>query len=519
VPTFPARNRRVVPHCERCTHVKTGLVFTGLVALALACAGIAEAGCPPGFNGFPALSQHVNQADIVSGKMSFGEIYRAGQRIFTTNFNRCDGAGRPGSTGSGAPRTPNPLEGPRFTRLSGPDSSSCASCHNEPQPGGAGDFVSNVFVLAQNENPVSGMMLTPEFTETFLERNTLGMFGSGAIGLLGREMSNDLLAIKAKAINEARETGQDVTAALNTKGVNFGQIVAHPDGTVDTSAVRGVDPDLIIKPFSRKGATRSVREFTVSAFNQHHGMQAVERFGEGTDPDQDGITDELTIGDVTAVSVFQESLPVPVQDLPNDPQQRQTIERGEQLFSQVKCATCHIPELPLNNTIFCDPDPMNPTTGLLKTFADSSQQYCFDLRKTSGLRGNMVHAYTDLKRHVICDETKPEFCNEPATPLQPTDGGFPCPYNEFLTAKLWDVGNSAPYGHRGDIDTIYQAIIDHGGEAAESEADYEALPDSDQQAIVAFLKTLKMPLLADDPEPQQAESPKVDPILDFIRSR
>jgi hypothetical protein len=56
-----------------------------------------------------------------------------------------------------------------------------------PQAGGAGDFVANVFVLAQNLIPVAGTILNLDFSQTFLERNTLGMFGSGAIELLGRE--------------------------------------------------------------------------------------------------------------------------------------------------------------------------------------------------------------------------------------------------------------------------------------------------------------------------------------------
>ncbi|MGH7933370.1 MAG: di-heme oxidoredictase family protein [Candidatus Binataceae bacterium] len=493
------------------------LTLTLALVLCAVYAGAAVGACPPGFDDAPALPTHINQADIVDGKMSFGEIFRAGQRIFTTDFNRCDGAGRPGSTGSGAARTADPLTGPRFTRLSAPDSSSCASCHNEPQPGGAGDFVSNVFVLAQNENPVATTLLDLNFAQTFLERNTLGMFGSGSIGLLGREMTHDLLGIQSKAIAQAKETGQDVTAQLVTKGVPFGQIVAHADGSVDTGGVQGVDTDLIVKPFSRKGATRSVREFTVNAFNQHHGMQAVERFGEGTDPDQDGVADEMTIGDVTAVSIFHESLPIPVQQMPRDPKQAEIVGHGQKMFAKAGCASCHIPALTVGSTNFCEPDPMNPTSGAFKTFADTSQSYCFDLRKTSGMRGDVVNAYTDLKRHVICDDNKPEFCNEPPALLQLTDTGKPCPFNEYLTAKLWDVGNSTPYGHRGDVDTIYQAIIDHGGEAATSEANYEALPDSDQKAIVAFLKTLKMPIIAGDPEPMAAGSPRADREGDHLR--
>jgi hypothetical protein len=317
------------------------------------------------------------------------------------------------------------------------------------------------------------------------------MFGSGAIELLGREMTQDLLAIKSQAISQAKETGQNVSMALVTKRVSFGSITAHPDGSEDTSAVVGVDPDLILKPFSRKGTMRSVREFTVNAMNQHHGMQPVERFGLDTDPDQDGIINELTIGDISATAVFQETLPLPTQ-APAGPNSK-VVARGQALFSQVACSTCHLPALPLNYTVFCDPNPMNPSSGPFQTFNDTSQSYCFDLRQTSGLEGDTVQAYTDLKRHVICDSAKPLFCNEPLSPLQVTDTLTPVSHDQFLTAKLWDVGNSGPYGHRGDFDTIYAAIVAHGGEATASEVQFEALPDSDQSAVVAFLKTLVMP--------------------------
>jgi len=459
--------------------------------------------CPPGINDAPALPGHLHQQDLL--KMSFPRVFAAGQRIFATNFNACDGAGRPGTNGGITPRTPDPALGPRFTRVSAPDASSCAGCHNQPQVGGAGDFVANVFVLAQNQIPVSGTILNPDFTQKFPERNSLGMFGSGAIELLGREMTRDLLALKSQAISQAGSSGSDVTVQLVTKGVQFGSLTAHPDGSVDTSAVAGVDPDLIIKPFARKGAMRSVREFSVNAFSQHHGMQAVERFGRDTDPDQDGIVNELFIGDITAASVFQEALPIPVRASPGP--NSETIKLGQKLFGQVGCATCHIPSLQLISSLFCDPNPMNPTSGPFVTFADTSRSYCFDLRQTSGLIGDMVQAYTDLKRHMICDAIKTHYCNEPLSPLQVSDSLYPIRHDQFLTAKLWDVGNSAPWGHRGDLDTIHAAILAHGGEATESEAEFEGLPASDQSAVVAFLKTLVMPLIGSNPNPQDALSP------------
>lgn len=481
-------------------------------ALFLLCAVPAQAhephSCPAGFNDTPAMSRHLEQRDIAKGRLSFEQVFDAGQQLFVTDFNICDGAGRPGTTGGVTPRTPDPLLGPRFTRVSAPETDSCAGCHVQPQPGGAGDFVGNVFVLAQIANPVSGAILDNSFQQVWLERNTLGMFGSGAIELLGREMTADLQAIQNEAIAEAQTLQQDIVKPLVTKSVSFGSLTAHPDGSLDTSKVEGVDVDLIVKPFSRKGMQRSVREFTVGAMNQHHGMQAVERFGEGTDPDQDGVKDELTIGDITAVSVFQEALPVPVRRLAGSDGDTGLAARGERVFAQVGCAECHLPSLHLNKTVFCDPDPLNPTSGPNTTFADTSQSLCFDLQKTSGLEGNKVNAYTDLKRHVICDPKHPHYCNEPVSPLQVSDSGQAGPENQFLTAKLWDVGNSAPYGHRGDLDTIYAAIVNHGGEAAQSEGQFAALSDGDQQAVVTFLKTLKMPIIRKNPPPQFAGSPR-----------
>lgn len=63
-----------------------------------------------------------------------------------------EGAGRPKSKGTGLPLADeqDPLVFPRnFNRISGPDTNSCAGCHNMPATGGGGDIVANVFVLGQ----------------------------------------------------------------------------------------------------------------------------------------------------------------------------------------------------------------------------------------------------------------------------------------------------------------------------------------------------------------------------------
>ena len=108
---------------------------------------------------------------------------------------------------------------------------------------------------------------------------------------------------------------------------------------------------------------------------------------------------------------------------------------------------------------------------------------------------------------MICDAIKTHYCNEPLSPLQVSDSLYPIRHDQFLTAKLWDAGNSAPWGHRGDLDTSYVATVAHGGEATESEAQFEELPASDRSAVVAFLRMLVMPLIENNPNPQEALSP------------
>lgn len=511
--------------------------------------------CPPGLIDQPTLTRHLEQADIAKGRHSFGEIFDFGRRLFVTNFNACDGAGRPGTNaaaglhGVGGPRPVDPLDGPRFNGNSGPDSNSCASCHNEPGTGGAASFRGNLFDPAADCIPVAAVTTaasihqfptanvprvcredegsgTPIVSDgpfnLFVERGSLGLFGSGAIELLGREMTQDMWALRAAASAQARAKGQPVTVELVTKGVRFGRIVAQPDGSFDTSGVEGVNTDLVVRPFGRKGQNKSLRHFSNQAFNRHLGMQPEEGVAEHApgdpDPDRDGFERELTVGDVTAAMIFQAALPVPRRAKLPWPENEKGA-RGERLFAQVGCADCHVPALRLRSTIYCEPNPLN-TDG---DFRDTGQSYCFDLQKQSGLRGHWVQAYTDLKRHSICDPTRdydPEtnhFCDDPPRTRTPaTDGTGPGdqgagarpPYHQFLTAKLWDTGNSAPWGHRNDIDTLYEAIVAHGGEATASVEAFEALPDPDQLSVVVFLKTLQMPVMSGNPPPQENGSPR-----------
>jgi hypothetical protein len=480
--------------------ITTRILF-GLLASHAGVAAAVPKMCPPGLEAdAPTVPLSIEQADINSGALSFQQISNHGKSLFDARFNRCDGSGRPETTGGGDKRNMpsiseegEPISAGQVDKLrtSAPDSDACSGCHAQPESGGAGDFVANVFVLAQTLDPVT-LSVSPTRSNS---RNTLGMHGSGPVEMLAREMTADLQSQRAGL--------GDGTHTLTTKGVNFKIKIVN--GQVVES--EGIDHDLIVKPFHQTGKVVSLREFSNNAMNHHHGMQAEERFdlnpAKGMDFDGDGVERELTIGDQTAISIWQAQLSTPVQVMPKKQEDRELVKQGEKVFDDVGCTSCHVPSMALNSRHFVEPNPYNPA-GNCKSAQDGCPSYSFDMTKTGdkprlekGPKDTaIIRAYTDLKRHNLCDdENSPDpirwFCNEQLAQGRPDQDGKPGA-EFFLTRKLWDVGNTAPYGHRGDISTITEAILYHGGEARASRDAFAAKPVEDQKALVAFLKTLQI---------------------------
>lgn len=450
----------------------------------------------------PAVEEHLDQSRIEAGEIGIEEVLRHGQRLFEARFNALDGQGRPGTTGDGIPRPPVQ---PAFVRTSGPDANSCQGCHFQPRTGGAGEFASNVFTLAQERDPVITMIDGHDSNE----RGTTSLFGAGLIEMLAREMSAELQATREEAKAAARLSGAPVSRPLEAKGIAFGTLTVLPDGRVDPSRIEGVDWDLVVRPFHQKGAVVSLRDFTNTALNHHHGMQTTERFGVGMDIDGDGVVNELTTGDVTALTLFQATLPVPGRMLPAHPQRKLAAARGETLFATTGCAGCHVPSLALDRPVFTDPGPFNPPGNLRP--GPGVKSVAVDLTSAGPLPSPRperlpdgrarVQAFTDLKRHDLNDAETRCFANEqiPQGVLSAraraslfTQVPLPRPTGAFLTARLWDAGTSAPYGHRGDLTTLTEAIRCHGGEGRAARDAFLALPPEDRAAIIEFLKTLQI---------------------------
>jgi hypothetical protein len=437
----------------------------------------------------PALSRHTDQTDLEDGGLAVSEALDRGAELFRARFNLADGQGRPGATGDAKP-TKRLSSTPRFIRTSAPDANSCLACHNQPLVGGGGDFAANVFVLAQFLDPPTDSV-SVSFSN---ERNSPPLTGTGAIEMLAREMTAELLSIRNEAEQSARRSGVPVRRELRAKSVSFGAVTVRPDGVVDGREIEGVDPDLVVKPFSAKGVVISLREFTINALNHHHGMQAVERFGwprtGQADFDEDGVAEELTIGDVTVLSLFQAALPIPTRVPPTDPRRAAAASRGESLFGSIGCTECHRPLFELQSRNFSEPNPYNRPGNLRPEHVEHPVEIDltregFGTRLEPGAGGAVIRPYTDLKRHRICDADDPFYCNE--TLVQDN-----VPVDQFLTSRLWDVGSSAPYGHRGDLTTLTEAIVHHSGEARSARERFQRLGAEDRRAIVAFLLTLQI---------------------------
>ncbi|MBO6756263.1 MAG: hypothetical protein JJ902_08050 [Roseibium sp.] len=468
-----------------------------LVALAgLAVCGLA--GPVSASEAQPPWSERVLTQDVDFDAMAkaaeppLDDLIQFGERLFTGKFVKADGAGRPEATQAIVPtkrRRPAPQT---FQRLAGLDANSCASCHNDPVAGGAGDFTTNVFVSEGFES-ADFDTTDPQFSN---ERGTNALHGAGLIELLAREMTADLWAARASALSRARSNGTPEIVELSSKDVSFGRLTAHPDGSLDVSGLDGIDADLIVRPFSQKGVFASLRQFTVNALNHHHGIQARERFGAqwtGTDDfDGDGIADEISDGQVSALVAWQAALPPPVRAAGLPTAWQRAAADGEQLFQDLGCAECHRPHLPLDSLVFADPGPYEGA-GTLRQ-ADVSAGLNLDLETLTWAatlprddEGRvLVPLFGDLKRHKIADAANDRLGNELLSQRFVAR-------DVFITAELWGVGSTAPYGHRGDMTTLDEVIRAHGGSATGSRKAYEAVDERERQSVIAFLRTLEIP--------------------------
>jgi Di-haem oxidoreductase, putative peroxidase len=375
---------------------------------------------------------------------------------------------------------------------------SCAGCHGRPRgaAGAGGDVVTR-----------------PD------SRDAPHLFGLGLKEMLADEITQDLRAIRQQAIDEAEQSpaNQPVVKSLLSKGINYGLISAMRHGnsvTVDTSAVRGVNSDLRVRPFFAHGGTISIREFVVGAWNAEMGLQAVDpelamahlgdRFTTPSGMVLDGAKDQIESApattnwqDTDGDGVVNE-IPTSIVDFMEfyllnyfkaaTYEQTIGVVAGRLKFQQLGCTQCHVPDLQITRdrrvadleTVY---DPLN---GIFNSLFGTANGLFTSLDDGSGLpalkramNGPFLvkNFYADLKRH----DLGPNF-NE-----RNYDGSI---RREFMTIPLWGVGSTAPYGHDGRSINLREVILRHGGEALAVRNSFAGLSSSDQNKIIEFLNSL-----------------------------
>jgi hypothetical protein len=473
---------------------------------------------------FP-LKAHVESADIATGDYNFDRLFEAGRALFHAAFNGLDGVG--------VAVAPGGIHVDRFTPLGprGPNSQSCAECHNTPVRA-AGGLAHSSVVDDPKEKGI------PPFNV----RSATSLFGDGILQLLAQEMTEELQALRDDAAKAATAApGTPVTRELRSKGTNYGSIVAtaNAGGKVmfDLSRVSGIDPDLVVRPMGWKGFAPLVRNITLAAAARGMGMFGEEFVwkqpggDQHPDIDGDGVTRELSVGDITAITVYTAA-----QETPMDLQRLATlgyvqaptneqvarIQAGRAAFDAIGCASCHTPEMPLANTRFEEPTSRGNGYYYDQALAkrnpgyDPKRPFAFDILKDAQPPraearpggGAIIRLFGDLKRHamgrLLADPAGPSPSRgADLAPMKYDGKPLIVPADQFLTAELWGVANTGPWLHDNRAGTLREAILLHGedkppaqgsptrSEAQEARDAFVARSAADQEAVIAFLCSLR----------------------------
>jgi hypothetical protein len=400
---------------------------------------------------------------------------RRGRQLFQRKFTVAGGQGPVMGDGTGS------IEVDRIIGAGLADS--CATCHGRPR--GSAGFGGDVVTRPDS-------------------RDAPHLFGLGLKEMLADEMTSELRAIRRRAIATAIKEGRTTRVPLVAKGIGFGFISALSDGAIDESEIEGVDPDLRIRAFFAHGETISIREFIVGALNAEMGLQVADPDLAAADAGRrvvtpsgmvlDGTTDNVEAPPTTGLG----ELDAAVVDFlefyllnyfkPARGEVTHEADKGQRLMEKIGCTACHVPDLTIAadrrvadvETVF-DPERGHfnrlfaTARGLFTSISDAPTLP--PLKHPARGRFVVRNIYTDFKRHDL----------GPAFHEREYDGTM---RREFLTAPLWGVGSTPPYGHDGRSVNLTEVILRHGGEARPARDAYASLSRIRQQDVIAFLNSL-----------------------------
>lgn len=209
--------------------------------------------------------------------------------------------------------------------------------------------------------------------------------------------------------------------------------------------------------FGRKAGAINLLQQTATAYHQDIGITSdflpEENHnplvgGTGGDPVPDPEIPAATVHDVV---FYLQTLRPPLRRQADNP----VVQRGEQLFRTIKCASCHVPAM---------------QTGT---------------HPIAALSNKTAYLYSDLLLHDMGPDLADNFIEGEATGT------------EWRTTPLWGLGivenvlGGTPfYLHDGRTSDLRVVIDLHKGEADASRRAFQELSPQDQEALIAFLKSL-----------------------------
>lgn len=350
---------------------------------------------------------------------------------------------------------------------------SCAECHFQGGVGGAGADKNNVLAFEVHPTPrtpdgvipgvVHASAVSTDFKETV--EHVKEMFpivkkGERIIGTCS-VTTRDFDPVHFNTVNPPSLFGAGIIDQIsagavgrNRRSRSFHLVARELRGHFDATPI-GRQRELQdgrMGRFGWKGQFATLEEFVAAACAVEVGLtnplQAQDQPREHK-PDGNAPLD-LNRKQFRELVAFVRSLPRPEQILPTDLDALAQVKRGETLFASVGCADCHTPNLDGVEGIYSD---------LL-------------LHQVASPKDAVTYG------HIERDIPLPEEHPKP---------------DEWRTPPLWGVADSAPYFHDGASPTLESAILRHGAQARRVTEKFQSLSRDEQDAVVAFLKTLRAP--------------------------
>ncbi|MCS6912979.1 MAG: di-heme oxidoredictase family protein [Myxococcales bacterium] len=209
--------------------------------------------------------------------------------------------------------------------------------------------------------------------------------------------------------------------------------------------------------FGRKATAIDLVHQTVNAYLHDMGLTTPQLLQDPYNPlvgsgSGDAVPDpEVPSSTVSQVVFYLRTIRPPSRRQADDPE----VVRGQQVFVQIGCAACHVPELRSGWS------PIAP------------------------LSDRPVPLYSDLLLHDMGEQLADQYPEGEATG------------REWRTTPLWGLGliphllgGQAFYLHDGRARTLPEAIQLHGGEARRSAERFAQLPPPEREALLRFLQSL-----------------------------